>query len=562
MSDKSVDERIDLLEEGELKHMDLMDLFEEMTFREKWRRVFEGLKMPHDTGGYKFARLQLIRLLSPASAVIVPVIMFALIAFFASMTPEPVRTMQVDILEPETMEELEEIEPPEIEPPEPPDPIEVDFTPDPTLPPSEVAAPPVEYSPQPAEFDSVAMTRSPVIMRGIYGSRNPGARGQAVARFGGDGTQGAVLRALRWLKQNQSSEGSWGSDRTAITALGLLAYLGYGETPASPEFGDTIERAIQFLIGAQRDNGRFQYSDRHEYTLPIAALALSEAYAITRIPMVKTAAEKAVEVIVKGQNAHGGFNYNLKGSGDTRNDISYIAWCVQAMKAAHVAGLYVDGLEEAMRKAVAGVRMNYRSRGGSSDGGTFNYVADRAGNLGITSAGALSLQFLGQPQAEQTQSAIAWINENSVVSWDPSAIDSSHRRDPVYYWYYTTQVMFQQGGETWNNWNRQFSPVLVQNQTIIPAEQSGYTCHEGKSHAIGSWPPPAGMGARQGNNPAYHTILCTLMLEVYYRYLPTFQQPDDVEQRRDLDDDDDIQINIVETQINSGRSGGLIPAGV
>lgn len=40
-------------------------------------------------------------------------------------------------------------------------------------------------SPTPAKFDSVAMVKSPVIMKGIYQSRSPGARGRAVTAYGG-----------------------------------------------------------------------------------------------------------------------------------------------------------------------------------------------------------------------------------------------------------------------------------------------------------------------------------------------------------------------------------------
>lgn len=46
-------------------------------------------------------------------------------------------------------------------------------------------APTTDFSPQPVEFDAVAMTKSPVIMKGIYGSGSSGARGQAIHRYGG-----------------------------------------------------------------------------------------------------------------------------------------------------------------------------------------------------------------------------------------------------------------------------------------------------------------------------------------------------------------------------------------
>ena len=46
----------------------------------------------------------------------------------------------------------------------------------------------------------------------------------------------------------------------------------------------------------------------------------------------QAAAEKAVGVLVRGQNGGGLWNYNCDGSG--RNDTTYSSWCAQALKAA------------------------------------------------------------------------------------------------------------------------------------------------------------------------------------------------------------------------------------
>lgn len=52
-------------------------------------------------------------------------------------------------------------------------------------------SPLTDFSPQPAEFDSVAMVKSPVIMKGIYGSRSPGARGADLQAYGGNAADDA-----------------------------------------------------------------------------------------------------------------------------------------------------------------------------------------------------------------------------------------------------------------------------------------------------------------------------------------------------------------------------------
>ncbi|OVE73719.1 hypothetical protein BVX94_03120, partial [bacterium B17] len=92
-----------------------------------------------------------------------------------------------------------------------------------------------DFSPEPVAFSNVPIIKSPVIMKGI-GSRSPGARGQALARYGGGvSTEAAVLRCLRWLKKTQNDDGSWGNatePKTWAPGLALLALLNHGETPA------------------------------------------------------------------------------------------------------------------------------------------------------------------------------------------------------------------------------------------------------------------------------------------------------------------------------------------
>jgi hypothetical protein len=528
------------LEQADLRHHELLNLFDELTFREKWKKVFAGLKLPKETGDYKFARLQMIRLASPVSAVVVPMLMVGLIAVFAAMKPAPDRTVPAELVEPQAPEKLDDIVEPIVDPPVPPEPV-VDFTPDPTLPPSEVASPPVEYSPRPVEVDAVAITRSPIVFRHIYGHRNPGAREGAMAQYDGLGTEDTVLRALRWLKKNQRTDGSWANDKPSMTALALLAYLAHGDTPASPEFGYTIEKALNFLIEAQQADGHFRGADGHDYTQPIVAYALCEAYGLTKVPQILEAAEKAIKIVVAGQNAHGGFNYNLKGPTDTRNDISYIAWCVQALKAAKMAYVEVDGLDAAMQKAVAGVKQNYSGQDGY---GGFGYTSP--GNTGLSGAGVLCLQFLGHANDRATTDSLAAL-EKAVFSWDKDRIDATHKNQPIYYWYYLTQAKFQAGGAMWKAWNRQFKPTLMQNQAVVGRDASGYVDHEGQPQAIGSWMPPPGTSMHGGgNNPTFSTILCTLMLEVYYRYLPTFQQPEELKTQKIGTDNDDINFRIVD----------------
>ena len=75
------------LDESERAYREMQKLFEELSFRERWRRMMAGLKMPKDSGEYKFARLQLQRLSGPAVAIAVPLIT---VVSALCMEPSPV----------------------------------------------------------------------------------------------------------------------------------------------------------------------------------------------------------------------------------------------------------------------------------------------------------------------------------------------------------------------------------------------------------------------------------------------------------------------------------------
>ena len=498
---------------AEVPYHDIMELFETLTFKEKWARIREGLKQPPESGAYKWAKLEMTRLWSPVSAVIVPIIALLLMAMLAALTPKRQQNVEIKIAEvevPDELEEPEDIPEPEIEPPDPEKIIEPTENFIPST--SDNDAPDTDFSPQPAQFDSVAIVKSPVTMKGIFGSRSPGARGSALGRYGGGGhTEGAVLRALRWLKKNQEDDGSWsgtsggGAGRanvqSAMTGMGLLTFLAHGETPASPEFGQTVKKAIEYLVGKNNSFPR-------PYQFPIATYALCEAFSMTKVPSIKAAAAQGIGVIISGQNPTGGFDYELTPC--ARDDTSIMGWCAQALKAGKMAGIQNPGLDDAIEKAIKGFQKNYA---GDSQMGGFGYIRPKASEL--TGVGVLCMQLLGAQNEKECRGGLNRLIEKDTFAWP------AHWKK-VYYWYYNTQARFHEGGECWRAWNKQFSVPLVKGQTIIA---NGIQDMNGKMVDIGYWETNNDRGGR-----VMDTALCALMLQVYYRYLPTFQKPEDIAQ--------------------------------
>jgi hypothetical protein len=76
-----------------------------------------------------------------------------------------------------------------------------------------------------------------------------------------------------------------------------------------------------------------------------------------------------------------------------------------------------------------------------------------------------------------------------------------------YFWYYGTLALFQHQGEHWQRWNKSLTEQLLANQQT-------------EGHEAGSWNPVDNWAKIGGR--VYQTALCTLCLEVYYRYLPMY----------------------------------------
>jgi len=278
-----------------------------------------------------------------------------------------------------------------------------------------------------------------------------------------------------------------------MTAFALLAFLGDGKTPGNAtEFGPAVDRGLKWLLADQREDGGFRSNDGHRYSLPIATMALCEAYALTGDDIYKEAGRRSLRVIVGGTNPNGGWNYCCDRSG--RNDTSYSGWCAQALIAARDAPIPVNGIEKTLASAVRGFKIN------SSEDGGFGYVS--RGSSRLTGLGVSCLQRLGEMRCIQVHRGLKWIHQNANTKWERQA------KRPFYYWYYETQANFQAGGDYWKDWNASFVPKLAENQRV--RKGAGV---DGRD--IGFW---MSIGENENYGYVYNTALCTMMLEVYYRH--------------------------------------------
>ena len=348
----------------------------------------------------------------------------------------------------------------------------------------------------------VKATTTGLRIPGVYANRGKGGRGGLGGRPGGAtvATEAAVLKALRWLKDHQKPDGSWSdSQPVAMGGLGLLTFLAHGETQDSKEFGGTVTRAMQYLanwLEATKAN-----PNENSYIHGIATYAIAEAYGMTKLPNLKPAMEIGIAKIVQGQQAGGGFDYGYAKT--PRWDTSVTGWQVQALKAAFIAGSSTPGVLEGIEKAVTFLKKTAYLNG------HFGYSKAGEGSPGITGVGTLCLQLVGSGSAPEALAGVKFIRDTQQVKWADTWNDFN-----LYGWYYMTQAMIHAGPAPWKKWNDVFSTELTRNQKV-----DGHW----ESAAV---PPGQKPGPGVGEcGPYYNTTLACLMLQVYYRYLPTYKMP-------------------------------------
>ncbi|MFC1671797.1 prenyltransferase/squalene oxidase repeat-containing protein, partial [Planctomycetota bacterium] len=181
-------------------------------------------------------------------------------------------------------------------------------------------------------------TPRPLGPRGPYGDRLGGKEAKTAGEGGGPETIRTVDAGLRWLARHQSDDGAWHPDTWsrecpagdscvgkggggqhavggdypgAVTGFALLAFLGDGHTDRVGKFRVTVRKALEYLKRTQLENGKFEAGQgRRMYSHGIAALAVAEAYGMTKSAKWKGMAQDAIDYICYVQNPLGGWNYS------------------------------------------------------------------------------------------------------------------------------------------------------------------------------------------------------------------------------------------------------------
>lgn len=367
------------------------------------------------------------------------------------------------------------------------------------------------------QSSELSVTR-PLRPTGGIAPRTPESRAELGARYGATpDSERAVELGLAWLAEHQRPNGSWNFDltldpcrgrcshsslpgnnstpSTAATGLALLAFLGAGYSYHEGKYAETVQRGIYYLReqALPTQSGR-DLQAGSMYGHGIATLALAEALAMDNYfghedPELRALVEDLVLFTCVAQHPRGGWRY-VPGS---PGDMTVSAWQVLSLVSARYSNIPLG--TSTLPRALDFFQS--LSVPGSYE---FGYVSPRP-RPSTTAIGLCMLLYLGHSPGH-TPLLVAL---GQVIQRGPTKTD-------LYHDYYATLALHHSRHPAWEDWHVPLRDHLVRTQ----AKQG---------HERGSWHFRDHHGDVGGR--LYSTAMAIMILEIYYRHIPLYQDLDE-----------------------------------
>ena len=114
-----------------------------------------------------------------------------------------------------------------------------------------------------------------------------------------------LAQAMSVHQQRQRCHGHLG-----VTAVCGMAFLAGGHLPDRGPYATVIKRTHDYVISCALENGLLTDAGTRMYSHAFGTLFMAEIYGMAATEAAKTTLERAVNLIVDTQNAHGGWRYN------------------------------------------------------------------------------------------------------------------------------------------------------------------------------------------------------------------------------------------------------------
>jgi hypothetical protein len=338
--------------------------------------------------------------------------------------------------------------------------------------------------------------------------RKPSSRARLAAEAGGTReSEMAVELGLKWILAHQLPDGSWhfrhdhgncdgacsneGSQEstTAATGLALMSFLGAGYTHRVGPYREQVQNGLDYLVQKMRitrHGGNLCQGESGMYSHAIATIALSEALSMSDDTGLIEPVEQARKYIESAQHKLGGWRYNPGSKGD----MTVTGWQLMALKSCELSGAKTgDVTYQLAEDFISSLQSSI---------GCFGYQSPDE-NPTTTAVGILSKMYLGASRDDVSLQ----MGTDFVVDQRPSKTD-------VYFNYYATQILHHRHDAAWPKWNQEMRDYLVNAQD------------DSDTHRAGSWYFRDQHGQVGGR--LYTTAMAVMILEVYYRYLPLYDE--------------------------------------
>ncbi len=303
-----------------------------------------------------------------------------------------------------------------------------------------------------------------------------------------------IEKGLKFLESRQQEDGSFAAGgygrNAAVVALAGMAWLANGSTPGRGPYGAEVKRVTDYLLDHCEESGFISVegamSHGPMYEHGFATLFLAEVYGMSPRDDMRDKLARAVDLIVRTQNAEGGWRYQPRREDA---DISVTICQVMALRAARNAGLTVPN--ETIDRCV-----DYVKRSQNADGGFRYMLTPGESAFPRSAAGVVALYSAGVYEGLEVDRGLAYLDQ-----YLPRAGGKGQLQDGHFFYghYYAVQAMWQADGERWARWYPAIRDLLVSRQ-----------------QPDGSWADPVGS--------EYGTAMATIILQMPNNSVPIFQR--------------------------------------
>ncbi len=329
-------------------------------------------------------------------------------------------------------------------------------------------------------------------------------------------TQQVIQRGLAYLAKSQKADGSVGDKqkfKIAVTSFAAMAWLAGGSTPGRGKYGRQISKALNFILNSVNPSGYISAAGDNGSRMHgqgLATLFLAEVYGMTNGPGRNTLHQKLGKAVLKlqqEQTADGGWGYF---PGDRNHEGSITVTSLQALRAARDVGFKVSkacllrAMEYLIKSANPDGSFKYRLTGPSTHA-TFPLTA-----AAISTMNAFGIYDKQDRLFDKHLPELPKLLRKGIEFMNPYLTNrgSTDRYYQTFYYYaqfYAAQAYYKTRYNGRRLWKRYYT-----------WERDDLLKRFGKEHSEGWY------HRRYGR--AYATAIATLILQIPYKYLPSFQR--------------------------------------